>query len=52
MNILGSIFQVKISFIGFNKNAKVVYGKAQTTWKLIEISVALLSFGVRVTVRV
>uniref|UniRef100_A0A6H1ZPZ1 Uncharacterized protein n=1 Tax=viral metagenome TaxID=1070528 RepID=A0A6H1ZPZ1_9ZZZZ len=52
MNILGSIFQVKISFLGWKGNAQVVWGKPTATLKLIEVSVALFTVGVRITVRV
>ncbi|KKM87591.1 hypothetical protein LCGC14_1267280 [marine sediment metagenome] len=51
MNILGKIFQVKVSFIGMNKNAVRTYGNPNASFKLIEISVALLTFGVRITVK-
>ncbi len=45
--------QLKISFIGFNKNAVIVLGKKTgTKYKIAEVGVAVLTFGIRITVRV
>ena len=52
MNILGKIFQLKVSIIGVGNTGARAYGNPNATFKLIEISVALLSFGVRITVKV
>jgi len=53
LGFLATLVQLKISFIGFNKNAEFILGKQTgTQWKVAEVSVALLSFGVRITVRV
>ena len=52
MAFVNQLIQVKISFIGWKGNASVVWGRATAKYKLIEVSVALLTFGVRVTVRV
>ena len=49
---LSQLVQVKISFIGFNNNAQITLGKAVANYKLLEVSVALLTLGIRVTVRV
>ncbi len=51
LGILGRFLQLKISFIGWRGNASRVLGKAGAKTKLLELSVALLSFGVRVTLR-
>jgi hypothetical protein len=50
--LLGKIFQVKISFIGFNGNAQVVMGNANATHKLFEFSVALITLGLRLAIRI
>ena len=44
--------QAKVSFIGFNKNAAFTLGKPDATYKVAEVSVALLTFGIRATIRV
>ena len=50
---LAQLVQIKVSFIGFNKNAIVVLGKQTgTQYKVAEISAAVLTFGIRLTVRV
>jgi len=52
MNIVRSIFQLKVSVIGAGKVAERVYGRPDATLKILEFSIALLSFGIRMAVRV
>ena len=49
--IVGQFVQVRISFIGFNKNTQWIWGRTDASHKLAEVSVAVLTFGVRLTVR-
>ena len=51
LGIFGRFLQLRISFIGWRGNASRVLGKAGAKTKLLELSVALLSFGVRLTLR-
>ena len=52
MNFLGKVFQLKVSFIGVKKTGQRVYGNPQADLKLAELGIAVLSFGVRLTLRV
>ena len=52
MNFLGKIFQLKVSGIGFKGTIARQYGNPNASFKLLEISIALLTFGLRVTVRI
>ncbi len=51
-SFFGKIFQLKVSFIGLNGLSVWAWGTPYANFKLAEVSVALLSFGVRITVRV
>lgn len=46
------VVQARVSFIGFNKNAVLTLGKPDAKYKVAEVSVAVLTFGIRITVRV
>ena len=48
---LAGLLQVKISFIGWKNGTVLTFGKSVATKKLIEISLALLTFGIRITLR-
>lgn len=48
---LAGLLQVKISFIGWKRGQVLTYGKSEATKKLVEISLALLTFGIRITLR-
>ncbi len=50
--ILGKIFQLKVSVIGFKSIYTGTYGNPNATHKLIEVSVALLTFGFRAVLKV
>ena len=52
MNILGKLFQLKVSIIGVKKAGARTYGNPKATFKLVEISIAILSFGIRITIRI
>jgi len=50
--ILRKLIQVRVSFIGWKSNAVVKWGKEESQYKVLEISIALFTFGVRVTLRI
>ena len=50
MGLLGKIFQLKVSVIGVKKVGVRTYGNPNATFKLFEASIAVLSFGLRITV--
>ena len=52
IGILSNLAQLKVSFLGFNKNASRTLGKPTVSIKIAEVSVAILSFGIRVTLRI
>ena len=52
MNFLGKLFQLRVSLIGAGKVTVKLYGKPQASFKLLEVSVALLSFGIRIVVKI
>ena len=52
MNFLGKVFQLKVSVIGVKKTNSRAYGNPQADLKLAELGIAVLSFGVRLTLRV
>ncbi len=49
---LTKIFQVKLSFLGWKANKEIVIGKPEADYKLLEGSIAVLTIGIRLTVRV
>jgi len=49
---LTQIVQLKVSVIGTGKQAEHIFGKWRADTKIAEISVALLTVGIRVTLRV